>query len=74
VALYRSRPDGSPRNTWPLTVAALELAGQTARVRCTGPLDLTAEITAASVASLRLHPGEPVWASVKASEVSAYPA
>jgi molybdate transport system ATP-binding protein len=74
VALYRSHPDGSPRNTWPLTVAALELAGQTARVRCTGPLDLTAEITAASVASLRLHPGEPVWASVKASEVSAYPA
>ena len=74
VALYRSRPDGSPRNTWPLTVSSVEIAGQTARVRCTGAIDLTAEITAASVASLRLHSGEPVWASVKASEVSAYPA
>jgi molybdate transport system ATP-binding protein len=74
VALYLSRPDGSPRNTWPVTVAAVELAGQTARVRCTGALDVTAEVTAASVASLRLQPGQQVWATVKASEVRAYPA
>jgi molybdate transport system ATP-binding protein len=74
VALYLSRPDGSPRNTWPVTVAAVELAGQTARVRCTGDLDVTAEVTAASVASLRLHPGVHAWATVKASEVRAYPA
>jgi molybdate transport system ATP-binding protein len=74
VALYLSRPEGSPRNTWPVTVAAVELAGQTARVRCTGALDVTAEVTAASVASLRLQPGLQAWATVKASEVRAYPA
>jgi molybdate transport system ATP-binding protein len=74
VALYLSRPDGSPRNTWPVTVATVELAGQTARVRCIGALDLTAEVTAASVASLRLQPGVELWATVKASEVHAYPA
>jgi molybdate transport system ATP-binding protein len=74
VALYLSRPDGSPRNTWPVTVTAVELAGQTARVRCTGALDVTAEVTAASVASLRLQPGLQAWATVKASEVVAYPA
>jgi molybdate transport system ATP-binding protein len=32
-----------------------------------------AEVTAGSVASLRLHPGTRVWAGVKATEVSAYP-
>jgi molybdate transport system ATP-binding protein len=74
VALYLSRPDGSPRNTWPVTVAAVELAGQTARVRCTGAVEVTAEVTAASVASLRLQPGLRAWATVKASEVRAYPA
>ena len=74
VALYLSRPEGSPRNTWALHVARVELAGQTGRVRCTGPVDLTAEVTAASVAALCLQPGQPVWATVKASEVSAYPA
>jgi molybdate transport system ATP-binding protein len=74
VALYLSRPEGSPRNTWPVTVAAVELAGQTARVRCTGDLDVTAEVTATSVASLRLQPGLQAWATVKASEVRAYPA
>lgn len=74
VALYLSRPEGSPRNTWPVTVAAVELAGQTARVRCRGALEVTAEVTAASVASLRLQPGLQAWATVKASEVRAYPA
>jgi molybdate transport system ATP-binding protein len=43
-------------------------------VRCRGPIDLVAEITAGSLAALRLHPGTPVWASVKASEIRAYPA
>lgn len=74
VALYLSRPEGSPRNTWLVTVSAVELAGQTARVRCTGPLEVTAEVTATSVASLRLQPGLRAWATVKASEVRAYPA
>ncbi len=74
VALHPERPAGSPRNTWDLTVASVELIGQTARVRCTGVIDLVAEITAGSLTTLRLHPGSPVWASVKATEIRAYPA
>jgi len=31
VALYRMRPLGSPRNTWPVTVEDILLIGQTAR-------------------------------------------
>lgn len=74
VALYRSRPDGSPRNTWPCTVASIELTGQTARVRLVGPVDLVADVTLAAVAELHLAPDAQVWASVKATEVQAYPA
>jgi hypothetical protein len=34
---------------------------------------LVAEVTAGSVASLRLHPGTHLWAGVKAIEATAYP-
>lgn len=76
VALYPQRPHGSTRNVWPVRVAAVELLGQTARVRLvTGPDDVAvlAEVTAGSVASLRLLPGTRLWAGVKATEVTAYP-
>jgi molybdate transport system ATP-binding protein len=33
-----------------------------------------AEVTPAAVADLGLAPGQPAWASVKATEVSVYPA
>ncbi len=74
VSIFRARPDGSPRNTWELTVVGVELGGQSARVRLHGALDVTAEVTAQAVASLRLQPGDRVWAAVKATEVTAYPA
>lgn len=74
VALHRRRPEGSPRNAWRCTVASVEHTGQTARVRLTGRIDLVADVTLASVAELRLGPGTPVWASVKATEVTAYAA
>lgn len=80
VALYAEPPHGSTRNTWPVTVTAVELVGQTARVRLAvdgapqAVAPLTAEVTAASVAALRLQPGATLWAGVKATEVSAYPA
>jgi molybdate transport system ATP-binding protein len=38
-----------------------------------GP-DIVAEVTPAAVSELGLHPGAEVWVSVKATEVSAYPA
>ncbi|WP_392544328.1 sulfate/molybdate ABC transporter ATP-binding protein [Oryzobacter telluris] len=81
VALYSEAPHGSTRNTWPVHVAAVELVGQTALVRLAvdgptheAPRTLVAEVTAASVAALRLQPGQALWAGVKATEVSAYPA
>jgi molybdate transport system ATP-binding protein len=43
-------------------------------VRIEGSFPLVAEVTAASVAELKLAAGGPVWASVKATEVSVYPA
>ena len=39
-----------------------------------GPLHLTAEITAESLEALALRPGDPVHASVKATDIDAYPA
>lgn len=74
VALYRDRPHGSPRNTWPVTVSDIQLIGQTARVSLSGPFALVAEVTIAAVADLRLTVGQTLWATVKATEVHAYPA
>ncbi|HET8600452.1 MAG TPA: ABC transporter ATP-binding protein [Segeticoccus sp.] len=74
VALYADRPAGSPRNTWPLTVRDVQPAGQSARVGLTGPVELAAEVTTAAVADLRIGVGQQLWATVKASEVRAYPA
>jgi len=74
VALYLTRPEGSPRNTWPVTVSDIQLVGQTARVSLVGPFAFAAEVTAAAVADLRLGVGQELWATVKATEVSVYPA
>jgi molybdate transport system ATP-binding protein len=74
VALYRARPEGSPRNVWPGTAEGLEVLGDRVRVRIEGPVSLVAEVTPAAVAALHLDDGGPVWASVKATEVVAYPA
>ncbi|GGL33832.1 ABC transporter ATP-binding protein [Phycicoccus endophyticus] len=74
VALYPQEPHGSTRNVWPARVVAVELAGQSARVRLdVGGEALLAEVTAGSVATLRLQPGSRLWAGVKATEVTAYP-
>ena len=74
VALHRHHPEGMPRNVWRGEAAGLESLGDRARVRVEGPFPLVAEVTTASVAELKLAEGGPVWASVKATEVSVYPA
>jgi molybdate transport system ATP-binding protein len=75
VALYRSRPDGSPRNLWPARVAAVERQGDRVRVRLDGPpLAAAADVTPAAVAELELTEGSRVWVSVKATETHVYPA
>jgi molybdate transport system ATP-binding protein len=73
VALYLTRPEGSPRNTWPVTVRDIQLIGQTARVNLAGPFALAAEVTTTAVAELRLGVGQELCATVKATEVRTYP-
>lgn len=74
VALYRHRPDGSPRNIWEGKVAAIEGYGERVRVQLAGPVPLVAEVTAAALDEMALRIGATVWLSVKATEVAAYPA
>lgn len=69
IALYLERPDGSPRNTWRTAVALTEDLGERVRVQLGDPLPITAEVTPAGAASLRLAPGTSVWVSVKATEI-----
>jgi len=74
VALYRSRPDGTPRNVWRGQVDTVDLEGERVRVRVVGPVPLVAEVTRAAVLELGLIAGADVWMAVKATEVSVYPA
>jgi molybdate transport system ATP-binding protein len=73
VALHRRAPEGSPRNVWEATVEALDFEDDRVRVQLGGPIALVAEVTPAAVRELALEAGAPVWASVKATEVSVYP-
>ena len=76
VSVHRAPPGGSPRNTVPVTLDALELQGELVRVRGAAPGGhrLAADITPGSVAALDLAPGSRVLFTVKAAEVSIYPA
>jgi molybdate transport system ATP-binding protein len=73
IALHPDQPHGSPRNTWPATVAEIEPDRDRVRVRLDGPHPVTAEVTPAAVAELALAPGIDVWASVKAVDLDVYP-
>jgi molybdate transport system ATP-binding protein len=74
VVLHRRPPEGSARNVWPGSVATLETHGDLVRVAVDGTVPLLADVTPGAVAELQLAPGQPVWTSVKATEVVAYPA
>jgi molybdate transport system ATP-binding protein len=74
VALYRTRPDGTPRNVWHGHVDSLDAYGDRVRVRVVGPVPLVAEVTRAAVQELGLAAGADVWMVVKATEVSVYAA
>lgn len=74
VAIFQQHPDGSPRNTWPATVAALVPNGDRLRVELTGPISLGVDVTTSGAAHLGLRPGQQVWASLKATETAVYPA
>ncbi|MCW2938765.1 MAG: modC [Actinomycetia bacterium] len=74
VALFRSRPDGTPRNLWRTRISMIERHGDRIRVHLDDPLAVAADVTAAAVAELGLIEDSQVWAAVKATETHAYPA
>jgi molybdate transport system ATP-binding protein len=70
VSLHANRPEGSPRNSWKATVIDVDHRADRVRVRLQGPIQLTAEITAAAAKSLRIKVGLQLWAAVKATEIA----
>ncbi len=72
VALYPSPPAGSPRNVWPVTVVEIDRHADRVRVRVDGEVPLVAEITPSALEALALRPGDEIWASVKATEITTY--
>jgi molybdate transport system ATP-binding protein len=74
VAVFRQRPDGTPRNVWSLRASDVDLHGDRVRVRLIGAVTIVAEVTPAALADLGLADGREVWAAVKATEISVYPA
>ena len=74
VALHRVRPEGSPRNVWRGRASALDSQGDRVRVGVEGEMPIIAEVTPAAVRDLDLAEGGDVWVSVKATEITVYPA
>ncbi|WP_219417350.1 sulfate/molybdate ABC transporter ATP-binding protein [Pseudonocardia nigra] len=81
VAVFAERPHGSPRNVFPVRLAAIEPHGDVVRLRAApaagGPGwadGLAADVTPAAVADLDAEPGVQLWFAVKATEVGIHPA
>ncbi|WP_281965456.1 ATP-binding cassette domain-containing protein [Serinicoccus marinus] len=74
VALFTDRPTTSARNLWRLTVEAVTVTGQRARIHLAGEVPLVAEVTIGAVSALGITTGRVLWAGVKATEVHTYPA
>lgn len=70
VSLHLAAPGGSPRNSLAVVVSGIEPRGALVRVHLrSGDQVLAADLTASAVAELGLHPGLPVQAVVKATQV-----
>jgi molybdate transport system ATP-binding protein len=74
VSVFTERPVGTPRNVFRTRVTDMELHAGSVRLHLEGDLDVLADVTAGAVADLGLVPGREVWATVKATETSVYPA
>jgi molybdate transport system ATP-binding protein len=72
IALYRTAPEGSPRNVVRCMVEGIDPEGDRWRIRLTGQLPLVAEVTPPAAADLRLAEGGEVFAVVKATEIDVY--
>lgn len=71
VAVHRDRPSGSPRNAWSTPISHVERMGDRVRVRFSGPMPITAEVTSEAVDALGMKRGETMWVSIKATEIVA---
>lgn len=69
ISIHRSRPEGSPRNTWRTEILRLEHYGDRVRLQTGTPLPLTAEVTPRATSALNLRQGVTVWVSIKATEI-----
>ena len=56
------------------TVADIDRQFDRIRVRLDGAVPLVAEITPNALDDLALHPGDQLWATVKATEITTFPA
>ncbi|MBA3741815.1 ABC transporter ATP-binding protein [Sporichthya sp.] len=74
VSIFTERPVGTPRNVFNAHITDMELHAGSVRLHLEGSLDVLADVTAGAVAELDLVPGREVWATVKATETSVYPA
>lgn len=75
ITLYTTAPHASARNLWQLTVGAVTVTGQRARVHLAGSgLQLVAEVTLGAVSELGIVAGRSLWVGVKATEIHVYPA
>jgi molybdate transport system ATP-binding protein len=73
VSLHRRQPEGSPRNVWRGDVGGIDFEGDRVRVQVRGPVPVVAEVTPQAAAELGLDDGEPIWVTIKATEVDVYP-
>lgn len=74
VSIFTERPVGSPRNVFSAQITDMELHAGSVRLRLQGALDVLADVTAGAVADLDLVPGRQVYATVKATDATVYPA
>ena len=72
VTLTLAEPVGSARNRWAGRVTSLVPHGAAVRVQVDAAGGLLADVTPGAATELGLAPGTPVWATVKATEVTVY--
>ena len=72
ISLHSHRPEGSPRNVWPVTVRELEPRMDRTLIHLSGQPDLVAAVTPTVVTELGIEPGGILWASAKALDLDAY--
>lgn len=77
VSVYAELPQGSPRNSFHVTVSEIENRGDTVRLRAAdhgGDPGLAADVTPAAAADLDVAPGRTYYFVVKATETQLYAA